>query len=254
MKKLMIAAAVAAMGAGAFAECFPDEGVEVARVYQIQMNVYTTKGVYVGAAGGSACEPGECVVMRGKDKTVLRGYAYLCESACDFSDYQVAFCDSRRKAIFEEAALEWAFINVIGKNSAAIGTKDCDAECSWTFAGTCTYDEERAQEYDLRGSGYATYKASTEGFYDNLGGYFAGTATAPYDLRRRTASGSDDDCFCTPSQVLKCDDGFVEFVDELTVAFGTWKMKFNANVTKAMLTYAGSEESFMAALLKKAMQ
>ena len=263
MKKLMIAAAVAAMVGGAFADaCEPEEEeIYVARVYQVQMNVYTTKGVMqvVGSAtGASQCAPGEssCLVMRGRDKTVFRGYVYVCESLCELENYASAFCDSRRKALFGtledgefsgSSEFAWTFCNVMGARST-------DAECSWTFTGTVNYDEERAQEYALTGAGYGTFNKSTEGFFDNLGGYFAGTATASYDLSSRfyTTEEGGDACNCQPSQILKCDTvAGLEFEDSDTVAFGMWKMRFNANVTKA---YLERGEIIFPQLLQKAMK
>ena len=237
MKKIMIAAAAAAMVGGAFASaCEPEECPiikEVARVYQVQFNVYTTSGHVLAkdGIGATQCSPGEsaCIVMRGKDKTVFRGYVYVCENLCELTDYASAFADVRRRVLFDDAEFTWNFCNVIGKNNT-------DAECAWDFTGTVNYDEERAQDYALKGAGYGKYVHSTEGFFDNLSGYFAGTASASFDLSSKLTAGNAD-CICTPSQVLKCSavDG-ISFEDSDTVAFGAWKMKFNANVTKGYMT------------------
>ena len=242
MKKLMFAAALAACATGAFADaCEPEEEeVYVARVYQVQMNVYTTKGVMqvVGSAtGGSQCAPGEssCLVMRGRDKTVFRGYVYVCENLCELENYASAFCDSRRKALFGtyedgewsgSSEFAWNFCNVMGARST-------DAECSWTFTGTVNYDAERAQEYALTGAGYGSFNKSSEGFFDNFGGYFAGTATASYDLTSKYYGTEDEDaCNCKPSQILKCDTvAGLEFEEENTVAFGQWKLKYSARAS-----------------------
>ena len=226
MKKLMFAAATAALVGGAFAACEPEE-IEVARVYQVQMDVCTTKGVAVGGLQtGSVCDPEtSCVVMRGKDMTVLRGYLYICDSVCELSDYSTMMADARRKALFEDAAFEWDFLNIIGAN----GT---DAECAWTFRGTVVYNEEQAGEYELRGAGYGVFNKD-DLCYDDLSGNFAGIATAPFDL---TADVFMTECGCQPSQVLKCDCYIdFEFMDENTVAFGTWKMKYNPEITKAYM-------------------
>ena len=246
MKKLMIAAAAAALVGGAYAGCEPEE-VDVARVYQVQFNVYTTKGVLLTGSNGSVCDPEDtCVVARGRDKTVIRGYIYVCENVCELTDYEEAFVDARRRALFDDAEMTWNFCNVMGARST-------DAECSWTFTGTVNYDEERAQEYALTGAGYGSFNKSSEGFFDNFGGYFAGTATASYDLTSKYFGTEDEDaCNCKPSQVLKCDTvAGLEFEDSDTVAFGMWKMKFNANVTKA---YLERGEIIFPSLLQKAMK
>lgn len=263
MKKLMFAAALAACATGAFADaCEPEEEeVYVARVYQVQMNVYTTRGVMqvVGSASaGSQCAPGEnsCLVLRGRDKTVLRGYVYVCEGLCELENYACVFCDSKRKALFGtvdegefsgSSEFAWNFVNVMG-------ARYTDAECSWDFTGTVNYDEERAQEYTLKGAGYASFNTSA-GYFDNFGGYFAGTATASYDLTSKyaaTAADDDEACNCKPSQVLKCDTvSGLEFEDSDTVAFGMWKMKYNAKITQA---YLERGDFIWATLLQKAMK
>ena len=239
MKKLMIAAAAAAMIGGAYAKsaCTPEEvcPIDVARVYQVQMNVYTTKGVVqtVDTVIGSACVPGEtaCLVKRGKDKTVLRGFVYVCQSLCELSGYAAIFADVRRGAFFEDSAFEWDFMNIMG-------VRNTDAECAWTFTGTVAYDELRQQEYALRGAGYGTFNKSAFGF-NNMSGYFAGTATASYDLKSKLVAGAEEGdipCNCQPSQVLFCDTiGALDYDAEDTVAFGAWKMKYNQNVTDAYL-------------------
>ena len=248
MKKLMIAAAAAAMVGGAYAgACEPECPIikEVARVYQVQFNIYTTKGVMqtMSGVGGTSCVPGtdSCLVMRGKDKTVFRGYVYVCENLCELESYASAFADVRRYVLLD-SEFAWKFCNVIGKNST-------DAECAWDFTATAEYDETRVQEYALTGAGYGKFVHSTEGFFDNLGGYFAGTATASYDLKSKVFIVEDEACNCKPSQVLKCDTVIgLGFEDSDTVAFGAWKMKFNANVTAE---YMKKGEVIFPSLLKK---
>ena len=239
MKKLMIAAAVAAMGTGAFAECFPGEEVDVARVYQVQMNVYTTKGVFLGNGGTTTCAPGEdCLVKRGRDKTVIRGYVYVCgEDVCSFSDYTPVFADYRRKAAFADGVeFEWTILNVMG-------SKDTDVECAWTFGGEVAYDDERAQTYTLTGAGYGQYA----GIFNNLSGYFAGTVTAPYDLRPQAAN----ECLCTPSQVINCESEMAELTDADSVAFGAWKMKYNAAASNWLGAFGGDEDAVKVELTKR---
>ena len=242
MKKLMIAAAVAAMGAGAFAgDCAP-VAEDVARVYQMQLNVYTTKGVALDGIGASACAPGDCVPMRGRDKTVIRGYVYVCGNPCEMKDYQDAFCDSRRHVLFNEGVdtpnLAWTFVNAIGSGAR-------DAEAAWTFAGTVTYPGFGDSTYALTGAGYGQFNGE---MFNNLSGYFAGTVDNTYALSAK--AGSAVTC-CKPSMVVKCDaDQVWVEAPEGSVAFGAWKMKFNANVSKALA--AGKWDALAA--IKKAMK
>ena len=197
-------------------------------VYRFRAHVYTTKGVAQNLrASGSACAPGEssCVVMRGRDKTVIEGWLYQCECVCDGLGESAVIWDAYRKVPLSDAAFETQFLNVIGSRST-------DAEWAWTFTGTAVYDSLREQDYELAGSGYGAFNPSA-GICTSFSGAFAGTASASYDLvTKRTAATAD--CVCQPSQVLKCDavDG-VSFELERTAAFGQWKVKYDATASKA---------------------
>ena len=252
MKKLMFAAAVAACVSGVqAADCAPD-AVEVARVYQIQLNTYTTCGHAVGsigATGGSQCAPGEagdCLVLRGKDKTVIRGYVYVCNNLCDVQAYKAVLADVRRCAFFKDGedfelsnAFEWKILNIMGSQMQ-------DAEAQWkltaivNYGGSTAEGDARVQEYELIGAGYGKFN-HTDAFFDNFGGYFAGVATPSFDLKTRTTSKDGTvkaSCACDPSMVLTCEDfgSDEELVYEAvdTVAFGVWKMKYNHNLSKAL--------------------
>jgi len=235
MKKLMIAAAVAAMGAGAFAgECAPEE-VKVARIYQMQMNVYTTKGVLSTYSNTSICSPDveeACTVRRGKDKTVIRGYIYTCsEDLCELDQYGTAFADSKRKALFGEigddisstAEITTTVMNFMGVNNT-------DVEIAWDFVGTVNYAAGRTQEYKLVGAGYGVLGSGATIFPDKMSGYFAGTVTAPFDLKNQQTS----ECACEQSKVLTCETyGELAYEAVDSIAFGAWKIRFNANDSKA---------------------
>lgn len=240
----MIAAAAAAMVGGAFANaCEPERPVfqEVARVYQVQLNVYTTKGVAQGfVKGAGSCDPEQfCLVRRGKDKTVIRGYVYVCENICELTGYSAIFADVRRGAILDSSEFTWNFCNVIGSNNT-------DAEIAWDFTGTAQYTEQQAQEYNIKGAGYGKFVHASVPYFDNLGGYFAGTATASYDLRPGDVSVTS--CLCEPSKVLTCDTfAGLEYDDSDTVAFGAWKMKFNRNLSEE---YMAGEANFIERLRK----
>ena len=248
MKKLMFAAVVAACVSGVQAAVCAPEAIEVARVYQIQLNTYTTCGHAVGITGigGGQCGPGtsSCLVLRGKDKTVIRGYVYVCADACNVEEYSAVLADVRRRAFFQDGdslelngAFEWPLLNIMGSQMQ-------DAEAQWNLKAACTYagstaeGDARVQEYELVGAGYGKFNhnegSATQAFFDNFGGYFAGVATPSFDLK--TGNGNQITCACDPSSVLTCDTfAELEYAAENTVAFGVWKMKYNHNVTEAYL-------------------
>lgn len=228
MKKLMIAAAAAAMVGGAYAApCAPDTpDTDCASVYSFKLNVKTTKGVALKTIGsGSQCVPGQasCSVIREKDSTVIQGYIYDCSCGCDvISSGSVVAWDSKRKAPVDTPAFTKTLLNVIGK-------KQNVAEWAWTFAGTAKYDAQREQAYELTGAGYGTF---SKGLYRSFSGNFAGTAKASYDLKTKPESTP---CACEPSQVWDCTD-LTTLVDADTVAFGTWTAKYDASASKKFVT------------------
>ena len=230
MKKLMIAAAAAAMVGGAYATpCTPDTpNTDCASVYSFKLNVKTTKGVALKTTGsGSQCVPGQasCSVIREKDSTVIQGYIYECTCGCDvISSGSVVAWDSKRKAPVDGPAFTKTLLNVIGK-------KQNVAEWAWTFAGTAVYDANRSQDYALTGAGYGTF---SKGLYRSFSGNFAGTAAASYDLKTKMVADSPTSCACDPSQVWACAD-LTTLVADSTVAFGTWTAKYDASASKKYL-------------------
>lgn len=220
MKKLLTAA-IALIGGVSAAIDISDASQDV-RVYQMDLNVYTTKGAVTSSGATSPYAEAEKSVMRKKDKTVIRGILYGWGN--DIRTYQAVFCDVRRKGFFEDltsSALSWNLINIFG-------AKGTDVECAWTFEGGVDYGNGRVQKYVLAGKGYGTVKKSGTGYLDNLTGYFSGLASAPYDLTANDGSG------LTPSSALAFDSlGALEFRPCDTVAFGMWKLRYNANFAKA---------------------
>jgi hypothetical protein len=230
MKKLMIAAAAAAMVSGVYAgNCEPDATTPKsgALVYSFKMNVKTTKGVAGSTTKDTStqCQPGSstsCSVIREKDSTVIQGYIYDCALTCDtISTGTVIAWDSKRKVNLDSPAFTTTFINVMGK-------KQTVAEWAWTFAGKAEYDETRSQEYALTGAGYGTYDTKNDR-YTSFSGNFAGTATASYDLK--TMASTKVTCACDPSQIWKC-AALNELAASDTVAFGTWTAKYDASASK----------------------
>ena len=241
MKKLMIAAAVAACAAGAFAAACAPEAVDVARVYQMQMNAYTTVGKVIDGIGGSQCAPGACAVARIKGKSMLRGYIYVCGDACELKDYLDVFADAYHNLAFFSnyweaekyeditPCLKWDFMHAIGKNMT-------DAETAWSFKATVAYENPkkvetaRTAEYDLKGAGYGQFSPE-KAMFNNFSGTFAGIVSASYDFTSARTSANAA-CVCTPSMVVLCDsDGAWVTDEEGTIAFGTWKMKYNSQLS-----------------------
>lgn len=236
MKKLMIAAATAAMIGGAYAaDCTPPDveqpELECASVYAVKMTVKTTKGVMgsVTAPGvdGSLCLPGEpgevsqCI-YRASDSTKFEGWIYDCACECGtISSGSVVMWDSKRKAQLNAAAFEETILNVMGK-------KADNAEYAWGFTGTAAYDEGIEQGYTLTGAGLGKFDTKA-GRFKSFSGNFAGTAAASYYLNSKKN-------ICEPSTVWTCDTLGADCGEALdTVAYGTWTISYNASASKRYL-------------------
>ena len=225
MKKLMMAAAVAAMGVSAFANCTPTPiTTSCAEVYNIKLNVKTTKGL-AGTGAAGQCVPGACAVIRVADSTVLEGYFYDCACGCNLlkDGLNTIMWDSKRKAPMCGAAFTFNFMNVMGK-------KQADAETEWTFAGAAAYDATRTSTYTLTGAGYGKYDVKNARF-KSFSGNFAGNVDTSFDLK--TSTNVAGACACDPSQIWDCTD-LTALTDASSVAFGTWTIKYNASASKKL--------------------
>ena len=98
-KRLIIAATVALIG-GVSTAIDISGNIQDVRVYQMNLNVYTTKGVAPSKEIAKQYPEEEQFVMRKKDKTVICGILYGWGD--DIRTYQAVFCDVRRKAFFVE--------------------------------------------------------------------------------------------------------------------------------------------------------
>ena len=216
MKKLMIVAALAAttVATAEADDCTPT--TQPAMVYQVKMNVKTTKGVSK-TLDKSDCGPTGGVI-REKDSTKFEGWIYDCSYACNLVESGTSVMwDSKRKAPFTSSAFTTTFLNVFGKNQKS-------AEWAWTFEGTVDYapnsDNSVEQTYNLTGAGYGKFDTKKR-FYKSFSGNFAGTASASLDLKSAN---------CDPSQIWKCDN-LNDLADSDTIAFGTWTVKYSKSAS-----------------------
>ena len=278
MKKLMIAAATAAMVGGAFAS---------AQVYEYKLNLKTTTCKEGKATKNTywtkiqEMEAGDEISYRTKASLVLNGLTWGCtcsealagywDTVCgnDNSLFGITFWSKKTDAFlggtYNGSAFAWDFINRIGK-------KANEVEFSLNLVPSDDVSEVEGQitDFDLKlaGMGSVTDKFVTD---DN------GT-TLDCDSVIKSANGSvagyinpDDGItvcnYCeeydVPCEVLQfcadcCDhaaDGF-EPDETKTVAFGTFTMKYNksaaaklAKTSKISTAYTGFSKNVKAALV-----
>ena len=248
MKKLMIACAVAALTAGAFAAgCGDDEEPAVTTVNQVYKATFsgkTTKGV-----------PGKDVttsVLCGDDQTTegcvvrvpatlkIQGWYVLCNVTCG-TILEVANAPARQafwqtkpyKADIPDSATAFSLINVIGK-------KGKDAEAAGTFTGTVTYAADATWSLGdglaFAGLGKTKLKSGTLAYFPSFSGNFVGEPVASWYIKGNTCAQTHvwDPCTMT----VNCDE------TPNTVAFGKWTMKYDASATKKAATKNPSYPSY----------
>ncbi len=264
MKKLMIAAVVAAMGA-AYAEplCGPGEdappaGVEWALVYDWQFKGKTTQGwpsttrsvglvdcSTQGDDGGGVCGVGtttSSLIKRIPATFAMAGWTAICECGKLIGDADswdgYSFWITKPYAAYFNAALcgEYgmkaccgeAFIHVIGKT-------ETDAEIFSGFYGPSTFVNTsygQTWQFDYAGLGKYVKRNPISGstwcgYYSQFSGSFAGFASASYYINIQRG-------ICSPSVVFQCEDCLAAaLADQPTVVYGNWNVKYNASKTRA---------------------
>jgi len=242
MKKLMIAAAVAAVSVGAFAACErPDEVADGAEVYDVVVNLKTTKCVCknVTTVTKTACEREStttCESWRDVVTKKVNGVIWSCAITCseDIGDKETPlaldqvwwdyntnpqesagtqfFWIAKDKIILAENDLwQTKWIARIGKNNKKVEAFGTFGD-GLNWAGFGTWDSKK-------------YRVS------KISGGVAGCWGAPYDCSSFDPDEKKytDDC---PAYKL-CEDEVVEDITK-TAAYGSFTIKFNSKKAKKL--------------------
>lgn len=223
MKKLMIAAAAAALVGGAFADCQEDTACVFA--YQVSLSGKST--VAVGTkAKPSACVDPDCYRKVGSYK--VKGYVWgttdatgteaTCDEGCACNDLQtVTTYLWNTKTLVKQGDLAFDSIFLVG-STVALKAKTAEVTAKLddlTLAGFGKYDTKNL-----------VLKSAT--------GYFAGTVAAPecvtcvYD-----ASECQDECASTASKAFAiCTLDATEAAT--TPAYGKWSIKYSKSAVKKL--------------------
>ena len=224
MKKFIVAAAVAAIGAGAFASnCAPEQKIEdSAWVYQWKFSGKTTAGKTKAAAGSSSScnptDPANCT-YRAPASLKIQGYTYACNPTCDNGNpFEFAFVEANEvfwmtkpwKASMS-GGVTTEIANVIGKSKKQV-----------EVAGLADFTEQAENvTYALTYAGLGKYK---KGHITSVKGNFAGTASQAwaYNLKKDLCILAGYWDFCTLDLVCEGE----------TVAFGKWSAKYLKSASK----------------------
>ena len=239
MNKLMLAATMAiTMGGYAMAQCgiiVPGPVTTICNplVYDFTLNLKTTHAKPGKIKTGPCGIENEPEAYRVKGSRKLQGFIASCDCWCPpekddadkfipgtfagFNDanWTVVLWDKKAKLFYADEADEFAWDAFwrIGKNPCGA----TDLETSWNLTG----------EYaNLFGAGWG--KVDKNGLVKNMSGNAAGYLHAP--MWSKTGK-KEDDCFFVyayPYSFCEC----FEYLDDVpTIAFGNWKMKYNAKAS-----------------------
>lgn len=224
----MIAAAVAAMTVGAFADCGEgDVQTTGAQVYKFTFSGKTTKGIKPGNAAGTDCGEGGGVLCSARvpAKLKIKGWVVYCLPTCTETlaqgttpaNYYAFWALKPYKSSVDEAEISETFVNVIGK-------KPNKAEMYGQFKGNMPYSADAIWVFDhIDFAGLGKYKAS-KGIYSSISGNFAGSVGGSWWVSKAECAASRVyDC---ANLALQCD------ADLNTVAFGKWSVKYNKSASK----------------------
>ena len=241
MKKLMIAAAAAAMVSGAFAavsNCTfnpdPQDPVEApAAVYAWKFTGKTTVGTPVTTTiagtpasdcgfGGTAATTEGCV-LRVPGTLAIQGYVYYCDNCCDRFVEGTAGANLSRFYMTKpyQAKIVEPTITLNADATHIIGKTPTQYEAE----GTAKFDAQKQGagalvEVTFAGLGSFNYKQAV---VTTISGNFAGTLKSPYYVSKKV---------CAPADYWVCGYNYAGNPSAPTVAYGTWSAKYNASASK----------------------
>ncbi|MBQ4199624.1 MAG: hypothetical protein II649_07050 [Kiritimatiellae bacterium] len=253
MKKLMIAAAVAAMTGGVFADaCSDPETASICRAWDVSMSLKSLgpKKTTCKVAAESACDDPTTDVVYYLDNVTrkIQGYLWVCEYECG-KDFNIVLWDSKKKiAIIPVSydAVNFDEVYVYGKKATKVAGTIAIAGTDLNGNDTIDVTASGLNGKMVRGS------EDTDCYVKSLSGYVAGKL-AYIAAQGKTAGGSagglcDDPvepepCEETTAKILAlcdacCFEGWCDADDaeSMLPTVGTWKMKYNKKVSKGNKT------------------
>ena len=243
MKKIMIAAVVAAIGLGAFAnDCGPGPKKETygrAWAYKWKFTGKTTEGRPAGkqATNSTWCEPqgntgSSCSWYRVKASLKIQGYTFYCEPGCGSDAFELfpenyeVFWQTKPHKAYLFGGVTTELSHIIGKNK-----KKYEAYGTATFLA-CESSDPTHATYNLTYAGLGKYSTKNSNNYGqhvtSVSGNFAGTVSSSwaYNLKKD---------WCKPAGYWECGTLNLIGCGTPTVAYGKWSAKFNKSAAKKFL-------------------
>lgn len=259
MKKLMIAAAVAALTAGSYASLCDDEPEDVAGCAAYDVKI-TLKTLAPKVLKGSKNQGDDVCVYLADGKRNLKGIIWMCEEACAFLD---ADGNNAKMILWRtDKKFQSAIGNTLGWDAAAqewvaeefnvdildrYAKKADKVEALWKIDGLVATKKNGDQggEYDLTLGGFGKFDKKNLRV-KSISGYAVGTVTPD----SATQAGLCGDTADTAPKVL--DTCYEDFTDwccdgeetDAVVAIGTWSIKYNKSLANGKKTLGAVVPSY----------
>ena len=242
MKKLMIAAAAAAMIGGAYAGACSDIDAGVVSgncmVYDVKLNVKTLAPKKMKCAGETCSDCASYVYYLDNASRSIVGYAWLCYEDCidDSTDMNLVLWEKKTKVpvvtlpyAYEDGkfvqypnTFNFSFIGRYGKKAKKVAAAwELDTEFIAGYCaglnGSCSYDKD---------FGTAMLK--------NVSGNFAGLAV-PATIVSKKLCEDPEEIAGLYAGICDCWESWCDSGDEATdglPSYGTWSIKYNKSLSK----------------------
>jgi hypothetical protein len=223
MNKLLIAATLA-LTLGAQVNASDNDPCEkpgstpkgCALVYNLAINVKTTAARAKTTKEVLCDKPSELVCYRVKANRAFRGFVFYCSCDCGFGEDASYILWENKTRLVQEGNFPFAKFWRVGGTTVA---NSPGMELEWDIAAD--------EEIGLAGKGMGYGNWNKVGRMQNGSGTFVGSLPSPVYTGRQAWSEDSDDCDCV-AEVVVCEDGWAWAAVEDTIAFGSWKIAYNA--------------------------
>ena len=248
MKKVMLVAAVAAVGFGAFgADCGPSDPVKTygsALAYKWKFTGKTTEGYknkavsnsnWCGPSGGSGCD-----FFRIKTSLKIEGYTFLCGTDCgtiafeSFTEAHEVFWQTKPHKASIYGGVSSEIVHIIGKKKKQVEVLGV------TDFLLCEANDPTHATYVLTYAGFGKYSTKYSRV-TSVSGNFAGYVTASWAWNMKKD-------WCKVAGYWDCETLQLVGCGEPSIAYGKWSAKYSKSAAKKYLNnrnYRGKVPSWV---------
>lgn len=229
MKKIMIAAAVAAVGAAAFGAACAPTVPDTAWAYVWKFTGKTTTGNKAAVVTTSACGPSTTATCtyRVPASLKIQGYTYVCTPqpcADDAMGFETQFAEENEVFYMTKPYKASFYGGVTTEIAHIIGKSKKQAEVQGVASLT---ENVENSTFDLVYAGLGKYDLNNKRL-TSANGNFAGTLSQPWAILAKSTVCIQAGYWNCTTLALECEGP--------SVAYGKWSVKYNKSASKKYLS------------------